>query len=76
MKDVTTENNWTFELGVGDVIDKRTYVIVGLMPRDQFSQQHQNIDTFPRPSVVKAQCYVGGENYPHPAKNCNDAIDK
>ena len=31
MKDVTTKNNCTFELGVGDGIDIPIYVIVGFM---------------------------------------------
>ena len=51
MKDVTTENNWTFELGVGDGVDIPIYVVVRFMQRDQFNQQHQNNDTFHRPSV-------------------------
>ena len=38
MKDVTTENNWTFELGVGHGIDVPIYVIVGFMQRDQCNQ--------------------------------------
>ena len=46
MKDVSTEENWTFELGVGDAIDVLNYVIVGFMQRDQFSQQHQTNFTF------------------------------
>ena len=28
MKDVTTENNWTFELGMGDGIDIPIYVVL------------------------------------------------
>ena len=52
MKDVTTESNWTFELGVGDGIDILIYVIVGFMQRDQFNQQHQNNDLFHKPSIV------------------------
>ena len=64
MKDVTTENNWFFELGVGDGIDLPIYVIVGFLPRDQFNQQHQNNDTFYRPSVVNAQCTHGSEKFP------------
>ena len=46
MKDVTTENNYTFELGVEDGTDVRIYVIVGFLQRDQFNQQHQNNGTF------------------------------
>ena len=76
MKDVTTENNWTFELGVEDGIDRPTYVKVGFMQTDQFNQHHQNSDTFYRPSAVNAQCYFGSENYPHPGINCNYAIEK
>ena len=41
MKNVTTENNWTFGPVVGDGIDVPVYVIVGFMQRDQFSQHHQ-----------------------------------
>ena len=46
MKDVTTENNWIFELGVGDGIDIPIYVIVGFLQRDQFNQQHQKMIPF------------------------------
>ena len=46
MKDVTTENNWTLELGVGDCFNIPIYVIVGFIQRDQFNQQHQINDLF------------------------------
>ena len=46
MKDATTENNLTFELGVGDGIDVPIYVIIGFMQRNQFIQQNQINDTF------------------------------
>ena len=54
MKYLTTENIWIFELGVGDGIDIPIYVRVGFMQSGQFNQQHQNKDTFCRPSVVNA----------------------
>ena len=38
MKNVTTEINWTFELGVGDSIDLPIYVRVGFVQRGQFNQ--------------------------------------
>ena len=76
MKDVTTENNWTFEFGVGDGIDITIYVIVGFMQGDQFNQQHQNNDTFYRPSVVNAQCLIGSEKVPDAGIKCNYATDK
>ena len=58
MKEVTTESNWVFELGVGDGIDIPIYVIVGSMHKNQFNQQHQNNDTCYLPSVVNAQCII------------------
>ena len=76
MKDVTTENNWTFELGVGNGIDVPIHIIVDFMQRDQFNQQHRNNDTFYRPSVVHAQAIVGSEKFPDAGINCNYGIDK
>ena len=46
MKDVTTKNNWTSELRVGDGIDIAIFMIIGLMQRDQFNQQHQKMIHF------------------------------
>ena len=76
MKDVTDENYWIFELGVGDGFDIPIYVVVGFMQRDQFNQQHQNNDTFCRPSVVNGQGFIGSEKIPDAGTNCNYAIDK
>ena len=74
VEEVTNENNWVFELGAGHGIDIPIYVIVGIMQRDQFNQQHQNNDVFYRPSVVNAQCIIGSEKLPNAGKNCNYAI--
>ena len=46
------------------------------MQRDQFNQQHQNNDTFHRPSVVNAQCKIGSKKFPDAGINCFYAIDK
>ena len=54
-KNVTTRKIWSFQLGVKIGIDVVYYVIVGFMQIDQFGQQHQDIDTFYRPTVVIAQ---------------------
>ena len=62
MKDVTSEKNWTFELGVGDSIDVPIYVKVGFMLRDQFSQQHQNVDTYYKPSLVNPNVFLEMKN--------------
>ena len=62
MKEVTTENNWLFELGVGEGIDIPICIIVEFMQRDHFNQQHQNNDTFCRLSVVNAQALLEVES--------------
>ena len=47
IKDVTTENKSSFELGVGDGIDIPIYVKVGfLQSKGKFNQQHQINETF------------------------------
>ena len=61
MKDETFENNWIFELGVGNGNDVPLHVTVGYIQRDQFNQQHRNIDTFYRPSVINARCNIGSK---------------
>ena len=76
MKDATTENNWTSELGVVDDIDFPIFIKVGFMQGDQFNQQHQNNATFYRPNVVNAQCIIRSEKYPDAGINCNYAIDR
>ena len=44
MKNISTENNWTFELDVGDGIGIPFCVIVGFTQRDQFYQQYQTVE--------------------------------
>ena len=60
---------------MGDGIDVPIYVLVGFMQRDEFYQQHQNNDTFYRPSVLNAHCIIGSEKFPDAGINCNCAID-
>ena len=64
-----------FWAGVGDGIDIRIFLKVGFMQRDQFSQQHQNNDTFYTPSVVKPECIIRSEKLPDAGILCNYAID-
>ena len=44
------------------------------MQRYQFNQQHQNIVTYYRPSVVNAQCIIGSDKFPDAGKKCNYAL--
>ena len=76
MKEVTTENVWTFELDVGDGVDILIYVIVRFMQRDKFNQHYKNIDTFYGPCVVNAQCIIRIEKCPDAGIKCNYAIDR
>ena len=76
MKELTTENNWTSELAVGHIVDTPIYVVIGFTKRDQINQQHQNKDTFHRPSVVNAQCNIAIEKFPDAGINCKYASDK
>ena len=75
-KDVTTENKWTFELGVGVVIDFPILVIKGFMQLEQFNQQHQNNDKFYRSSLVISQCNIGSEEKPDSRITFNYAIEE
>ena len=68
MKDVTTENQWTFEFALRDLFDVAIHVIVRFMQRAQFNQQHQSTDTFYRPYVVMAQCVIGSDKYTEAGK--------
>ena len=76
MKDVTTENSWTFELSVGDGIDIPIYVIVGFMQRDHFNRKHQKNVAFYGPSVVISQIISGSEIFPDAGINSNYAFDR
>ena len=76
MKYVTTENIWTLELAVGHGVDIPVYIVVGFTKRDQINQQHQNNDTFQRPSVVNAQCMIGSKKFPDAEISCTYASDK
>ena len=62
-KDVSIENNWTFELGVEKRFEVPFYVKQGFMQRYQFHQQSQKLDTLYRPSVSNAQGFIGTDNY-------------
>ena len=76
MKDVTTENNWVSKLGVGKGIDIPIHVIVEIMQKNQFNHQHQNNDTFHKPSLLNAQFVMGSEKYQDAGINCTYAVNK
>ena len=65
MKEVNTQNLWTFELRTQEGINVPIWIIVGFHQRDRQDSQNLNNDTFYRPTVTSAQCIIGTEKYPH-----------
>ena len=74
MKEVNTQNFWTFELGTQEGVNVPMWIIVGFQQSDRQHDQNLNNDTFYRPPVTSAQCIIGTEKYPDSAilLNYND----
>ena len=62
MKEVNTQNLWTFELGTQQGIP--IWIFVAFQQNDRQNDQNLNNDTFYRPLVTSAQCIIGTEKYP------------
>ena len=74
MKEVNTQNLWSFELGTQEGINVPIYIIIGFQQSDRQHDQNLNNDTFHRLPVTSAQCIIGTEKYPDSAilLNYND----
>ena len=74
MKEVNTQNLWTFELGTQEGINVPIWIFVAFQQSDRQNNQSLNSDTFYRPPVTSAQCIIGTEKYPDSAilLNYND----
>ena len=65
MKEVNSQNLWTFELGTQEGIKVPILNIVRFQQRDrQDSAVNINKDTFYRTLLASAQCLMGTEKYP------------
>ena len=64
MKEVYTQNLWTFELGTQEGINVPIWIFVAFQQNDRQNDQNLNNDTFYRPLVTSAQCIIGTEKYP------------
>ena len=64
MKEVNTQNFWTFELGSQEGINIPTWIFVGFQQNDRQHDQNLNNDTFVRLPVISAQVVIGTERYP------------
>ena len=74
MKEVNTQNLWSFELGTQEGVNVPILIIIGFQQSDRQHDQDLNNDTFYRPPVTSAQCIIGTEKYPDSAilLNYND----
>ena len=63
MKEVNTQNLWTFELGTQEGINVPIWIFVAFEQNDRQNDQELNNDTFYRPLVTSAQCIIGTEKY-------------
>ena len=64
MKEVNTQNYWSFELGTQEGINIPSWIFVGFQQNDRQHDQNLNNDTFVRPPVISAQVVIGTERYP------------
>ena len=64
MKEVNTQNFWTFELGTQKGINVPIWIFVVFQQSDRQHDQNLNNDTFVRLPVISAQVVIGTERYP------------
>ena len=64
IKEVNTQNFWTFELGAQEGINIPTWIFVAFQQNDRQHDQNLNNDTFVRLPVISAQVVIGTERYP------------
>ena len=64
MKEVNTQNVWTFELGTQEGINVPTWIFVAFQQNDRQHDQNLNNDTFVGLPVISAQVVNGPERYP------------
>ena len=64
IKEVNTQNFWTFELGTKEGINFPIWIFVVFQQNDRQHDQILNNDTFVRLPVMSAQAVIGTERYP------------
>ena len=63
MKEVNTQNVWTFELGTQEGVSIPTWIFIAFQQNDRQHDQNLNNDTFVRLPVISAQVVIGTERY-------------
>ena len=64
MKEVNTQNYWSFEVGTQEGINIPSWIFVGFQQNDRQHDQNLNNDTFVRLPVISAEVVIGTERYP------------
>ena len=64
MREVNTQNFWTFEIGTQEGINIPTWIFVAFQQNDRQHDKTLNNDTFVRLPVISAQVIIGTEHYP------------
>ena len=67
MKEVNTQNFWSFELGTQANISIPSWIFVAFQQNDRQHDQNLNNDTFVKLPVISAQVVIGTERYPDSA---------
>ena len=67
MKEMNTQNFWTFELGTHEGINIPSWIFVVFQQNVRQHDQNLNNDTFVRLPVISAQVVIGTERYPDSA---------
>ena len=67
MKEVNTQNFWTFELGTQEGINIPSFIFVAFQQNDRQHDQNLKNDTFVRLPVISAHVVIGTERYPDSA---------
>ena len=63
MKEVNTQNFWTFELGTQEGANVPIWIYVAFQQHDRQHDQTLNNDIFYRMPVISTQCVIGTEKY-------------
>ena len=71
MKEVNTQNFWTFELGTQEGVNVPIWLFVAFQQHDRQHDQTLNNDTFYKMPVTSSQCISGTEKYPDSATLLN-----
>ena len=67
MKEVNTQNLWSFELGTQEGVNVPLWIIVGFQQKERQDSQNLANDTLYRLPVTSAQCIIGTEKNPDSA---------